>query len=174
MAGSASAEPYVKGDIAVSPILGTSWFDAKLDLESELSLGLRFGMGLDRRFSLLMDFAQTDPARKTTGRPARVSSLRAMAQCRPIAARIQPYLLGGFGGVLFNFEDTNDTAGGTVTVGGGAEYAASRRARIFAEYSAEFYRMQSVTYSPTGVVLSTGERTTDAIQSVSAGFSVGF
>ena len=174
LASTAGAEPYVKGDIAVAPSMGTRWFDAKLDLESELSLGLRLGMDLDRRFSLLMDFAQTDPARKTTGQPARVSSLRAMAQCRPIAVRVQPYLLGGFGGVLFNFEDTNDTAGGTVTVGGGAEFAASSRARIFAEYSAEFYRMQSVSYSPTGTVLSTGERTTDAIQSVSAGISVGF
>jgi hypothetical protein len=34
--------------------------------------------------------------------------------------------------------------------------------------------MRSVTYSSTGSVLSTGERTTDALQSVAAGVSVGF
>ncbi len=174
MATFATADPQSRGEIAISPTVGTRWFDSKLDLQSEVSLGLRLGMVLDTRFSLLMDFVQSDPSRKTTGDPARVSSLRVLAQCRPIAARIRPYLLGGFGGVLFNFEDTNDTAGGTASVGGGLEFAASKRARLFAEYSAEFYRMRNVSYSPTGEVISTTERTTDAIQSISAGVSVGF
>lgn len=173
-ATAAAAEPAAKGDITISPTLGSRWYDEKLDLKSEISYGLRVGMALDRRFSLLMEYVQSDPSRQTTGDAATVSSLRALGQVRPVSTIIQPYLLGGFGGVLFNFDDTTDTAGGSATVGGGLEYAPSRRAKLFAEYSAEFYRMRTVTYSSTGTVLSSSERSTDAIQSVSFGVSVGF
>jgi opacity protein-like surface antigen len=161
-------------EFTVAPTAGAAWFDEKLDFEYEASFGFRFGMEADRRFSVLMDFAQVDPARKTTGKSARVSSLRALGQCRLLTGSFRPYLMGGFGGVLFNFDDANDTAGGTASAGAGVEYAAWKRTKIFAEYSAAFYRMRSVTYSSTGSVLSTGERTTDALQSVSAGVSVGF
>jgi hypothetical protein len=173
-AGPAVAELPQKGEVTIAPLVGTQWFDEKLDLQSEVALGLRIGMSLDRRFNLLMEYLQSDPARGTTGDPARVSSLRALAQCLPVAYVIQPYLLGGFGGVLFNFEDTNDTAGGSASVGGGLEFQPSRRARIFAEYTAEFYRMRNITYSSTGSVVSTSERTTDMIQTISVGVGVGF
>ena len=161
-------------EFTIAPTAGAAWFDRKLDFESEASFGFRFGMEADRRFSVLMDYAQVDPARKTTGKSARVSSLRALGQCRLLTGSVRPYLMGGFGGVLFNFNDANDTAGGTASAGAGVEYAAWKRTKIFAEYSAVFYRMRSVTYSSTGSVLSTGERTTDALQSVAAGVSVGF
>jgi hypothetical protein len=157
-----------------APMAGATWFDEKLDFEGEVSYGFRLGMEADRRFSVVMDYAQTDPARKTTGKSARVSSLRALGQCRVLTGSIRPYLMGGLGGVLFNFDDANDAAGGTASAGGGVEYAAWERTRFFAEYLASFYRMRSVTYSSTGTVLSTGERTTDALQSVVAGVSVGF
>ena len=161
-------------EFTVAPTAGATWFDEKLDFECEASYGFRFGMGADRRFSIVMDYSQVDPARKTTGKSARVSSLRALGQCRILTGSLRPYLTGGFGGVLFNFDDAGDTAGGTAIAGAGVEYAAWKSARIFAEYSAAFYRMRSVTYSSTGSVLSTGERTTDALQSVAAGVSVGF
>ena len=161
-------------EFTVAPTAGATWFDQKLDFECEASYGFRFGMGADRRFSVVMDYSQVDPARKTTGKSARVSSLRALGQCRILTGSLRPYLTGGFGGVLFNFDDAGDTAGGTAIAGAGVEYAAWKSARIFAEYSAAFYRMRSVTYSSTGSVLSTGERTTDAFQSVAAGVSVGF
>ena len=173
-AAAAAAEPAAKGDITISPILGSSWYDETLDLKSEISYGLRVGMAVDKRCSLLMEYVQSDPSRKTTGDAATVSSLRALGQFRPLASAVQPYLLGGFGGVLFNLDDTTDTAGGSASVGGGLEFAPSRRARLFAEYSAEFYRMRNVTYSPTGDVVSTSERSTDTIQFVSFGVSVGF
>ena len=161
-------------EFTIAPTAGATWFDQKLDFECEASFGFRFGMEADRRFSVLMDFAQTDPARKTTGRSARVSSLRALGQCRLLTGNLRPYLMGGFGGVLFNFDDANDAAGGTASAGAGVEYAAWKRTKLFAEYSAAFYRTRSVTYSSTGSVLSTGERATDALQSVAAGVSVGF
>jgi len=173
-AAALAAEPAARGDVTIAPTLGSQWFDQKLDLKGEISYGLRVGMALDPRFSLLMEYVQSDPSRKTTGESATVSSLRALGMLRPVHAVVQPYLIGGFGGVLFNFDDTTDTAGGSATAGGGLEYAPSRRARLFAEYSAEFYRMRSVTYSSTGTVVTTSERSTDAIQSVSFGVSVGF
>ena len=171
-AGAAAAAP--DREFTVAPTAGATWFDQKLDFECEASYGFRVGMGADRRFSLLMDYSQVDPARRTTGKSARVSSLRALGQCRILTGSVRPYLMGGFGGLLFNFDDANDTAGGSASAGAGVEYAAWKTARIFAEYSAAFYRMRSVTYSSTGSVLSTGERSTDALQSVAAGVSVGF
>ena len=161
-------------EFTLAPTAGATWFDQKLDFECEASYGFRFGMGADRRFSVVMDYSQVDPARKTTGKSARISSLRALAQCRILTGSVRPYLMGGFGGLLFNFDDANDAAGGSASAGGGVEYAPWKRTKFFAEYSAAFYRMRSVTYSSSGSVLSTGERSTDALQSVAAGVSVGF
>jgi hypothetical protein len=170
----ATASALSDREFSIAPRAGATWFDEKLDFESEITFGLRLGMEASHRFALLMDFGQVDPARKSTGKSARVSSLRALGQCRLLTGAVRPYLVGGFGGVLFNFDDANDTAGGTASAGGGVEFAGWKSAKFFAEYSAEFYRMRSITYSSTGTVLSSGERTTDAFQSVSAGVSVGF
>ena len=169
-----SARALSDREFTLAPLAGATWFDNKLDLGGEVSIGFRIGMEANHRFSLVMDYAQVDPARKSTGKSARVSGLRMLGQCRVLTGNFRPYLLGGFGGVLFNFEDANDSAGGTASVGGGVEYAGWKRANFFAEYSAEFYRMRSVTYSSTGTVISSGERSTDALQSVAAGVSVGF
>ncbi|MGH7681573.1 MAG: hypothetical protein ACRENN_06255 [Candidatus Eiseniibacteriota bacterium] len=52
-AAAADAEPSQRGDVSIAPTLGTRWYDNKLDLKSEISIGLRLGMTLDRRFGLL-------------------------------------------------------------------------------------------------------------------------
>jgi hypothetical protein len=93
---------------------GAAWFDSKLDLDHEASLGIRFGMAAGPRFTVLMDVMETEPARKTTGASSRVLSLRALGQFRLLTGAVRPYLIGGFGGVLFDFDDANDTAGATL------------------------------------------------------------
>ena len=173
-AGAAFAEPESGHDYWLAPTVGARTFDDKLDLERGVALGLRVGLGLDRRFGLFMDYAQSDPDEKGSTEVARVSSLRLMGVVRPVAATIQPYLMGGFGGLLFHFGDTRDGAGSSASVGGGLEYAAMSRARIFVEYSAEFYRIKMATYSSTGQITSTSDAETDAVQSITGGVSVGF
>jgi hypothetical protein len=112
----------------LAPSAGATWFDDKLDFGGEVSFGLRFGMEANHRFSVLMDFAQVDPARKTTGKSARVSSLRALGQCRLLTGSVRPYLMGGFGGVLFHFDDGTTPPAERRERGGGVEYAGWKQA----------------------------------------------
>jgi opacity protein-like surface antigen len=153
---------------------GARVFENDLDLEDDVAFGLRVGMGASERFSVLLDFVQTSPARTTTGAQASVSALRGLTQGRLLLGTIRPYLLAGLGGVLFNFDDTSDTAVGAVTVGGGVEMRLGTRALLYGEGSADLYRARSVAYSPEGEVLSSSERDTKTAWTALAGFQVEF
>ncbi len=153
---------------------GVHAFEQKLDLGSEVAVSLRGGAGVNDRVTLLLEYVHTTPARKTTGATARVSSVRGLAQVRLLRSSVRPYLLAGVGGVLFNFEDAVDTAAGTATFGGGVEVEPWNRVSFFAEGYADIYRARSVTYSSTGEVLTTTERSTDTVGAGMAGIAVEF
>ena len=136
----ALAEPLTKGDCWLAPMVATQRFDSKLDLTSGVAFGAPAGFALERRFGLAMDFAQSNPDQKGSSQTARISSLLAIAMVRPVEMLVQPYLLAGFGGILFHYGDTRDSAGSSAAVGGGLEFAATKHARIFAEY----YRPDSI------------------------------
>jgi opacity protein-like surface antigen len=153
---------------------GVRLFEEDLDLEDEVAFGLRVGMGASERFSFLIDFMQSSPARTTTGAQASVSALRGLTQARLLTGTVRPYLLAGLGGVLFNFDDTSDTAVGAVTVGGGLEMKLGTRASLYGEVSADLYRARSVSYSTEGEVLSSTERDTQTAWTALAGFQVEF
>jgi len=168
------AQADVGRSLYVAPVIGARSFESKLDLETEAAIGLRFGAGVNDRVTIWMDAVHSAPARKTTGRLVYVTALRGLAQCRLAAGRVAPYLIGGVGGILFNFGDTTDTAGGEVTLGGGVEYRASARTALFAEFTGDFYRSRSVVYGSTGNELSSTPRTTDTAKTLAAGLAVGF
>jgi opacity protein-like surface antigen len=153
---------------------GVRLFEEDLDLEDEVAFGLRAGLGASERFSVLLDFLQCSPARTTTGAQASVSALRGLTQARLLLGTVRPYLVAGVGGVLFNFDDTSDTAVGTITAGGGLEMSLGKRADLYAEGSADFYRARPVSYSSEGDVLSSGERDTQTAWTAIAGFRVTF
>jgi opacity protein-like surface antigen len=153
---------------------GVRLFEEDLDLEDDIAFGFRVGMGASERFSVLLDFVQSAPARTTTGAQASVSALRGLTQARLLLGTVRPYLLAGLGGVLFNFDDTSDTAVGAVTVGGGLEMRLGTRASLYGEASADLYRARSVSYSPEGEVLSSSERDTQTAWTALAGFQVEF
>lgn len=153
---------------------GVRLFEEGLDLEDDVAFGLRVGMGASERFSVLLDFVQSSPARTTTGAQASVSALRGLTQARLLLGTVRPYLVAGLGGVLFNFDDTSDTAVGAVTVGGGLEMKLGTRASLYGEGSADIYRARSVSYSPEGEVLSTTERDTQTAWTALAGLQVEF
>lgn len=153
---------------------GVRLFEEELDLEDDVAFGLRVGMGASERFSVLLDFVQSAPARTTTGAQASVSALRGLTQARLLLGTVQPYLLAGLGGVLFNFDDTSDTAVGAVTVGGGLEMRLGSRASLYGESSVDLYRARSISYSPEGEVLSSTERDTQSAWTALAGFQVEF
>jgi opacity protein-like surface antigen len=168
-AGAESARPFSVGLHA-----GVRLFEEDLDLEDDVAFGLRAGLGACERFTVLLDFVQSSPARITTGAQASVSALRGLTQTRLLLGTVQPYLLAGLGGVLFNFDDTSDTAVGALTFGGGIEMRLGSRASLYGEGSADLYRARSVAYSPEGEVLSSTERDTQTAWTVLTGFQVEF
>jgi hypothetical protein len=153
---------------------GVRSFEQKLDLGSEVAVGLRAGAGVNDRVTFLLEYVHTAPARKTTGATAHVSAVRGLAQVRLLRSAVRPYLLAGVGGILFNFEDAVDTAAGTVTFGGGIEFEAWKHVSLFAEGYADIYRARSVTYTSTGEVLTSTERSTDTVGAGMAGIAVEF
>jgi opacity protein-like surface antigen len=174
LVGTAAARAESARPFSVGLHAGVRLFEEDLDLEDDVAFGLRAGMGACERFTVLLDFVQSSPARITTGAQASVSALRGLTQTRLLLGTVQPYLLAGLGGVLFNFDDTSDTAVGAVTVGGGVEMRLGARASLYGEASADLYRARSVAYSPEGEVLSSTERDTQTAWTVLTGFQVEF
>lgn len=154
--------------------LGARTFEDRLDLSSEAAVGMRFGLGLDRHVSLLMDVTYTTPTRETTGSLARVTSVRSLVQYRYLAGPVHPYLIAGLGGILFDFDDTYDAAGGTLTGGCGIEVRIARQVALFGEASIDWYRSRTTSYAPTGEVLDRGARHTDEARTFMAGLQARF
>jgi hypothetical protein len=177
-AGASAAETaptdYPQRPFLIALTAGVRSFEQKLDLGSEVAVGLRAGAGVNDRVTFLLEYVHTAPARKTTGATAHVSAVRGLAQVRLLRSAVRPYLLAGVGGILFNFEDAVDTAAGTVTFGGGIEFEAWKHVSLFAEGYADIYRARSVTYTSTGEVLTSTERSTDTVGAGMAGIAVEF
>lgn len=177
LAGSGIALPeraQAERSLVVAPSVGIRSFEEDLDLESEASIGVRFGIRTSERVSVLVDYVHSVPARETTGQLAYVTGLRSLVQARLMTGTLRPYLLAGVGGLLFNFSDATDAAGGALTLGGGVEVKPWRRTAVFAEGSVDLYRSREVVYSSTGEELSTSPRRTDRILGLTAGVSVEF
>jgi hypothetical protein len=153
---------------------GVRSFDSEVGLESEAAFGARFGMGVSDRFTVWIDALTSRPTRTVTTETATVTALRAIAQAHLLTGNVRPYVLIGGGGLIFNFEDAFDTAGGIATVGGGVDWRFARRALLFAEGTADLYRTRMVTYSPTGQEVSSSPRETQTATAISAGISVEF
>jgi len=169
-----SRAAHAERTLIVAPVIGLRSFEDKLDLGDEAAIGARLGIGTSERVAVLVDYVHTAPARKSTGQLAYITGLRTLAQVRVLTGEVRPYVLAGVGGVLFNFSDANDTAGGAVTLGAGVEVKPWRRAALFAEGSLDFYRSREVLYSTTGDILSSGPRSTDQIATLEAGVALEF
>jgi hypothetical protein len=172
--GMAAAPARAERTLIVAPVAGLRSFESKLDLGDEAAIGARFGIGTSDRVSVLVDYIHTAPARKSTGDLAYITGLRTLAQIRILTGLFRPYVVAGVGGVLFNFSDASDTAGGAVTLGGGVEVKPWRRASLFAEGSFDFYRSREVFYSTTGQEVDAGSRSTDHIATIEAGAALEF
>lgn len=153
---------------------GVRSFDVEVGLESEAAFGARFGMGVSERFTVWIDALTSRPTRTTSTETANVTALRALAQAHLLTGNVRPYVVVGGGGLIFNFEDAFDTAGGIATLGGGVDWRFARRALLFAEGTADLYRTRMVTYSLTGQEVSSSPRETQTATAVSAGVAVEF
>lgn len=153
---------------------GVRSFDSEVGLESEAAFGARFGMGVSDRFTVWIDALTSRPTRSISTATANVTALRVLAQAHLLTGSVRPYVVAGGGGLIFNFEDAFDTAGGIGTVGGGVDWRFARRALLFAEGTADFYRARMVAYSSTGQEISSSPRETQTATAVSAGIAVEF
>jgi opacity protein-like surface antigen len=170
----ARADDYPPRPFHAGITAGARTFEKRLDLQPDIAVGLRVGLGLERRVSVLLDCVHTTPVRKTTGRLSHITGLRALVQYRLLTSQVRPYLLAGVGGILFDFDDTYDTATGALTGGGGIEVRLARQVQVFGEASADFYRYRTVIYSATGNLVSSSERSTDTAAAYLAGITVNF
>lgn len=182
-----AAVAIAAGSVAVPPVraegerpllaavmAGVRSFDSDLGLESEAAFGARFGMGVTNRVTVWLDALTTSPSRKVSGEAADVTALRAMVQARILTGALSPYVTVGAGGMIFNFQDSVDAAGGIATFGGGVDWRLARRTRLFAEGTADLYRARTVSYSPTGEELSSSPRDTQSATTVAAGVALEF
>ena len=174
LATAAPASAQSTRPIFLAPTIGIRDFDSGRDLSSEVSYGARFGIDANPRFGFLLDFVYTSPSRESTGASVDVSAVRGLARYRAFTGTWSPYVLGGVGGVLFDFSDTFDTATLTVTLGAGVEYRLGRAVCLFADGSADGYRARTITYSSTGEETESTDRETEAVLAGTAGISVEF
>jgi hypothetical protein len=169
LASADAARPFqVGGAVAIRS------FESRLDLNDELAAGFRLGLGMNERVSVLIDAVHTTPIRKTTGRLAHVTDLRSLVQVRLLTGSLRPYLVGGVGGILFDFDDAYDTAMGALTGGAGLEWRASSQFTVFGEGSLDFYRNRSVTFDSLGNEISSTKSTTDQARTYSLGLLANF
>ncbi|HKQ20374.1 MAG TPA: hypothetical protein VJW75_11595 [Candidatus Eisenbacteria bacterium] len=153
---------------------GVRSFDSEVSLESEAAFGARFGMGVSDRFTVWIDALTSRPTRSASTETANVTALRALAQANLLTGSVRPYVVVGGGGLIFNFEDAFDTAGGIATVGGGIDWRFARRALLFAEGTADLYRARMIAYSATGEESFSSPRETQCATAVSAGIALEF
>lgn len=176
LASAAAASNALASDrpIQVGLETGSRSFEKKLDLTTEAAVGLRLGVGLNQNVSLMLDAIQATPTRTTTNRLAHVTALRTLLQVGYPVGPIHPYVMGGVGGILFDFEDTGNAAGGAFTGGLGIEWRVTRQVAVFGEGSIDWYRSRSVTYGVNGEALSSSPRTTDQVRTIEAGVLASF
>jgi hypothetical protein len=159
--------------LQVAPTAGARFF-GDIGLTNELSMGLRVGLGVGQRLTIWTDMVYSQPTGTASERRADVSALRLLAQVQLTRGVLTPYVLGGFGGILFDYGDRTDAAFGTLTGGGGVRYRAGTRTALFAEGSFDLYRSQTVFYTSYGSPEGSTERLTHLIGSITAGIAVEF
>ena len=149
--------------LVVAPVVGLRSFDDDLDLDSEASIGFRFGMRTSERVSVLVDYVHSVPARETTGQLAYITGLRSLAQVRLLTGTMRPYLIAGVGGRALQLQRRERHGGRRDHAGRGLEVKPWSRTAVFAEGSVDLYRSREVIYSTTGEELSVGPRRTQRL-----------
>ena len=155
---------YNRGDFLRIPI----------HLGNDFAFGGRVGLGLNRRWSLHLDFVASHTYRQTTSEASYVDALRVLGRANIMTGRFRPYVQAGVGGLLFIFNDAPTTAGGAVTFGLGADYRLAPQTFVFVESSADLYSQDDITYDFDGGVAFSGPNRRRTLGTISAGIVVEF
>ncbi len=156
-------------DASLGAMGGLRIFNTQVGLRNDASVGLRLGLGIVPRVHILMDYALCGANRKSGTGTANVHALRALARFDFLHGSTRPYVVTGAGGVLFDFNDAQDYATGTLTVGYGVDRRLGSRTYATVEGTLDFYRNRTVVYSSTGQELSRSPRETQGVGNVALG-----
>ena len=154
--------------------IGARFFAEELWLGNDFALGGRVGLGLDRRWALLLDFVAAHTYRKSTSKAAHVDALRVLGRANLLTGRFRPYVQAGGGGLLFLFNDTPTTAGGAATLGLGADYRLASQTFVYVETSVDLYSQGDITYDFDGSAAFLGPDRARTLGTIAAGIGVEF
>jgi hypothetical protein len=160
--------------VTVGITIGARFFAEELQLGNDFAFGGRVGLGLDRRWALLLDFVAAHTYRESTGKAAYVDALRILGRANILTGRFRPYVQAGAGGLLFIFFDTPTTAGGAGTFGLGADYRLAPQTFVFVESSVDLYSQGDITYDFDGSVAFSGPDRWRTLRTIAAGIGVEF
>jgi len=149
-------------------------FNTQLGLKNDVAEGIRVGMGLGARVFLITDFSVSGADRKVGSGNATVHALRELVRVDVLDGATRPYIVTGAGAVLFDFNDAQDYATGTLTVGYGIERRFAGRGRVSLEGDIDFYRNRTVVFDSIGQEVSRTPRTTQGLGAVSLGLGFAF
>ncbi len=149
-------------------------FSHQLALQNDAALGARIGLKVVPRLQVALDYVLSDPLRKSTGKPASVSALRALVRFDALSGDTRAYLIAGAGGLLVNFTDSADYSTGALTAGVGVERRLAPNITLRLEGTSDLYRTEAVTYGPGGAEISRSTRVTNALGALAAGLGVEF
>ena len=160
--------------IIIATTLGMRLFHPDLELKDDFSFGGRVGMGMNKRWALILDFVACHTHRQSTAIATYVDALRVLARANVLTGRFRPYVVGGIGGVLFMFNDTPSTAGGAITAGLGSDLRIAPQTSVFVEGSIDLHAQQDFTYDSDGSVTFFGPDRARTLGTISTGLEVEF
>jgi len=158
----------------VSIVGGWRIFSSQLGLRDDASAGLRLGLGVAPRVVLMTDFTVSGANRSVGTGTATVHALRMLARFDILGGSTRPYVVTGAGGVLFDFNDAQDYATGTLTMGYGLEHRFAGSPRVMLEGDLDLYRNRTIVYSSTGQELRRSPKTTQGLGTIALGLVFGF
>lgn len=175
LAAAGGPEPARQGrSIIIGTTIGARFFPEELQLGNDFAFGGRVGLGLNRRWAILLDFVAAHTYRESNGDAAYVDALRILGRANLLTGRFRPYVLAGGGGLLFLFQDTPTTAGAAATFGLGADYRLAPQTFVFVESSLDLYSQENIEYDFYGDVVFWGEERARTLGALSAGIGVEF
>ncbi len=170
----AAESPTEQRPIIIATTLGIRMFHKDPQLDDDFSFGGRVGMGLNKRWALILDFVASHTHRQPTAVATYVDALRVLARANVLTGRFRPYVVGGIGGVLFMFNDTPSTAGGAITAGLGSDLRIAPQTSVFVEGSIDLHAQQDFTYDSDGSVTFFGPDRARTLGTISSGLEVEF
>jgi len=153
---------------------GFRLFGDDLDLQDHFSYGARFGISDGSRTTLFLDYVECHTWRRATSADSDIFALRALLRFDLLRTRLRPYVTGGFGGMMLQFNDAPNAGVGVFTYGLGADLRCSDRWSLFAEGTQDTYTENRVIYDSSGAVYGRGYRGTFSFPTVSAGILAHF